>query len=69
MYIFSCIDRQVFNMPVGPVRRDLHVVDTQMSLLIGIAFAVFQGGKKHTVGEGRSIARNGTASEGKSIAA
>lgn len=40
-YIFSFIDRQVLNLLVGPVRRDLHISDTQMSLLIGFSFALF----------------------------
>ena len=44
VYVFSYIDRQVLNMLVGPVRRDLHISDTQMSLLIGIAFALFYVG-------------------------
>ena len=40
-YIFSFIDRQILNLLVGPVRRDLGISDTQMSLLIGFSFALF----------------------------
>jgi MFS family permease len=40
-YIFSFIDRQILNLLVAPVRRDLAITDTQMSLLIGFSFAVF----------------------------
>src|SRR5580658_4767871 len=41
LYAFSFIDRQIFSLLVGPLRRDLHIGDTQMSLLIGFSFAVF----------------------------
>jgi len=40
-YILSFIDRQILNLLVGPVRRDLGITDTQMSLLIGLSFALF----------------------------
>jgi MFS family permease len=40
-YIFSFIDRQILNLLVGPIERDLHINDTQMSLLMGFSFAVF----------------------------
>jgi MFS family permease len=40
-YIFSFIDRQILNLLVGPIRRDLGISDTQMSLLMGTSFAVF----------------------------
>src|SRR5271170_2673478 len=40
-YIFSFIDRQILNLLVAPVRRDLAITDTQMSLLIGFSFALF----------------------------
>src|SRR5271157_4392433 len=40
-YIFSFIDRQILNLLVAPVRRDLSITDTEMSLLIGFSFAVF----------------------------
>jgi MFS family permease len=40
-YIFSFIDRQIFSMVVGPLRRDLHISDLQVSYLQGITFVVF----------------------------
>ncbi|MBL8219232.1 MAG: MFS transporter [Bryobacterales bacterium] len=44
VYIFSFIDRQILNLLVGPVRRDLGLTDTQMSLLMGFSFALFYTG-------------------------
>lgn len=41
VYIFSFIDRQILNLLVGPIRRDLGISDTQMSLLMGFSFALF----------------------------
>jgi MFS family permease len=40
-YIFSFIDRQVLNLMVGPIQKDLGINDFQMGLLIGPSFAVF----------------------------
>jgi MFS family permease len=40
-YILSFIDRQILSLLVVPIRRDLHISDTQMSLLMGISFALF----------------------------
>jgi MFS family permease len=40
-YVFSFIDRQIFSMVVGPLRRDLQISDTQVSLLQGLSFVVF----------------------------
>src|SRR5271167_3545762 len=40
-YIFSFIDRQILSLLVAPVRRDLNITDTEMSLLIGTSFAIF----------------------------
>ena len=40
-YVFSFIDRQILSLLVGPVRRDLGISDTQMSLLMGFSFAIF----------------------------
>ncbi|MFZ3035403.1 MAG: MFS transporter [Parvibaculum sp.] len=40
-YTFSFIDRQILSLLVEPMKRDLHISDTQISLLLGIAFAVF----------------------------
>ena len=41
VYVFSFIDRQILNLLVKPIRRDLGISDTQMSLLMGLAFALF----------------------------
>jgi MFS family permease len=41
VYIFSFIDRTILNLLVAPIRRDLNINDTQMSLLMGTAFAFF----------------------------
>ncbi len=40
-YVFSFIDRQILNLLVAPIRRDLAISDTQMSLLMGFSFAAF----------------------------
>jgi MFS family permease len=41
LYTVSFLDRQIFSLIVGPLRRDLHISDTQVSLLLGFSFAVF----------------------------
>ncbi|WP_337185290.1 MFS transporter [Phenylobacterium sp.] len=40
-YTLSFIDRMILSLLVGPIRADLGISDTQMSLLMGFAFAVF----------------------------
>ncbi len=40
-YTFAFIDRQVINLLVTPIKRDLGISDTQMSLLMGLSFALF----------------------------
>lgn len=40
-YVISFVDRQILNLLVGPIRRDLAISDTQMSLLMGFSFAIF----------------------------
>jgi len=40
-YIFSFIDRTILTLMVGPIRADLGISDTQISLLHGFAFAIF----------------------------
>ena len=40
-YVLSFIDRQILNLLVGPIQRDLAINDTQMSLLMGLSFALF----------------------------
>lgn len=41
IYIFSFMDRQIMNLMVAPIRRDFQISDTQVSLLMGFAFALF----------------------------
>ena len=40
-HILSFVDRQILNLLVGPIRKDLEISDTQMSLLLGFSFALF----------------------------
>ena len=39
--MFAFIDRQIITLLVGPIKKDLGVSDTQMSLLLGFAFVMF----------------------------
>src|SRR5580658_6861191 len=41
--IFAFIDRQSLVLLVGPIKQDLGMSDTQMSLLLGGSFATFYG--------------------------
>jgi len=41
VYVFSFIDRQIMSLLVSPLRRDLHISDTQVSILMGLGFAIF----------------------------
>ncbi len=36
------VDRQILSLLVIPIRRDLEISDTQMSVLMGLSFALFQ---------------------------
>jgi MFS family permease len=40
MYIFSFIDRTTISLLVEPMKRDLHINDTQIGMLQGLAFAL-----------------------------
>ena len=40
-YTNSFIDRQILSLLVEPIRQDLNISDTQISLLAGLAFSVF----------------------------
>jgi MFS family permease len=40
-YVLSFVDRQILTLMVGPIRKDLGISDTQISLLMGIAFSLF----------------------------
>lgn len=39
-YIFAVVDRQILSLLVQPIRRDLDITDTEVSLLHGFAFVV-----------------------------
>jgi MFS family permease len=41
LYTLSYMDRTILSILVGPIKRDLHVSDTMIGLLTGLAFAVF----------------------------
>jgi len=41
VYVFSFIDRQIMSLLVRPLRRDLNITDTQVSILMGLGFAIF----------------------------
>ena len=41
VYVFSFIDRQILSLLVRPLRRDLQITDTEVSILMGFSFAVF----------------------------
>lgn len=40
-YVFSFVDRQIFGLIVGPIKKDLDITDTQVSYLMGFSFALF----------------------------
>src|SRR5215475_2615685 len=40
MYIFSFVDRTIISLIVEPMKRDLHISDTQVGMLQGFAFAL-----------------------------
>jgi MFS family permease len=39
--ISSFLDRQILGLLVGPIKRDMHLTDTEVSLLMGLSFAMF----------------------------
>lgn len=39
--ISSFLDRQILALLVAPIKRDMHLTDTQVSLLMGLSFAMF----------------------------
>ncbi|MDZ7878647.1 MAG: MFS transporter [Saprospiraceae bacterium] len=39
--VSSFIDRQILALLVAPIKRDLHLSDTEISLLMGFSFAIF----------------------------
>ena len=40
VYIFNFLDRQIVNILAEPIRKDLHLSDTQVGLMTGLAFAL-----------------------------
>ena len=40
-YAVSFVDRQIINLMVEPIKADLQLSDTQISLLLGLAFGLF----------------------------
>jgi len=40
-YVVSFLDRQILALLVEPIKQDLGISDTQMSLLLGLAFGIF----------------------------
>jgi len=40
-YTFSFLDRQILNLMIGPIERDLAISDSQFALLTGGAFGIF----------------------------
>jgi len=43
-YIFNFIDRQIIGVLAKPIQAELHLTDTQLGLMGGIAFALFYSG-------------------------
>jgi len=40
-YVFSFLDRQIMALLIEPIRADMEISDTQISLLLGLAFSIF----------------------------
>lgn len=41
IYMLSFVDRQILSLLVRPIKQDLHISDTRVALLQGLAFALF----------------------------
>ncbi len=41
VYVINFIDRQIFSILIEPIRAEIHLSDTQLGFLGGIAFAIF----------------------------
>ncbi|MBL4802965.1 MAG: hypothetical protein JKY45_13855, partial [Emcibacter sp.] len=39
-YMFSFLDRQILTLLIDPIKTDLQITDTEVSLLSGLAFAI-----------------------------
>src|SRR4051812_25391526 len=40
-YMFSFLDRQILNLMIGPIKRDLAITDHEFALITGGAFGLF----------------------------
>ena len=40
-YLFAFLDRQILSLLIQPIKRDLGISDTEMSLILGLAFGIF----------------------------
>ena len=43
VYVFNYLDRKILSILAEPVRRELHLSDTQLGIVTGLAFALFYG--------------------------
>ena len=59
-YTFSFVDWQILNLMIGPIWRDFNLSDTQVSLLIGFAFALFKPPWEYRWGDWRIAFRVNT---------
>jgi MFS family permease len=41
VYTFNFIDRQIVSILAGPIKAELHLSDTQLGLMVGLAFGLF----------------------------
>ena len=41
VYVVNFVDRQIFSILIEPIKADIHLSDTQLGFLGGIAFAIF----------------------------
>lgn len=41
VFVINFVDRQVLSVLIEPIKRELHLTDTQLGLLSGLAFALF----------------------------
>ena len=44
---FAYVDRQILGLLIEPVRVDLNLTDTQISILVGFAFVIFHALFRH----------------------
>ncbi len=41
VYVFNYVDQQVLSILMEPIRKELHLTDSQLGLLSGLGFALF----------------------------